>query len=89
MDIPGSLLNDEHKSPAARYGIDRMQLIGMGLPAESIERIYRGLFVHSFGFLEIVNTCLEHSSNSSLMVTKVWKVFSVLLEYCCRTDYLL
>lgn len=21
------------------------------------------------------------------MITSIWKVFAILLEYCCRTDY--
>ena len=21
------------------------------------------------------------------MITNIWKVFAILLEYCCRTDY--
>ena len=87
MDIPGSLLNDDHKSPASRYGIDWMQLLGVGLPTHFVERIYRGLFVHSLGFFEIINKCLEHSPSNSIIVTRLWKVFAVLLEYCCWTDY--
>lgn len=87
MDIPGSLLNDDHKSPSSWYGIDWMQLLGSGLPTQFVERIYWGLFVHSLGFFEIVNKCLEHSTNSSIIVTRIWKVFAVLLEFCCRTDY--
>jgi len=37
MDIPGTLVRDDHKIPAERYGIDRMQLLGAGLSNQLVE----------------------------------------------------
>ena len=52
-----------------------------------VDRIYRALFVYSVGFYELVKKCLEHTEKKYTIVTAIWKVFSILLEYCCRTDY--
>ena len=54
MDIPGAVLHFKSKTPAARYGIDRMQLIGYGISTENVEKLYWSLFVHSMGFWESV-----------------------------------
>jgi len=87
MDIPGTLVKDDRKAPASRYGIDWMQLLGAGLPTLFVERIYRGLFVHSMGFFEILWKILEHSSSNSIIVTSIWRVYAILLEFCCWTEY--
>jgi hypothetical protein len=34
----------------------------------------------------IYNT-LEHASNKYTLMASVWKVFSILLEYCCKSNY--
>jgi hypothetical protein len=87
LDIPGVILKPEHKNPISRYCIDRLELTNAGLPTETIDRIYRALFVYSVGFYELLKKCLEHTNNKYTVVISIWKVFSILLEYCCRTDY--
>ena len=52
-----------------------------------VDRIYRALFVYSVGFYELVEKCLEHTNNKYTIIVAIWKVFAILLEYCCRTDY--
>lgn len=52
-----------------------------------VDRIYRALFVYSVGFYELLKRCLEHSEKKYAIITDLWKVFSILLEYCCRSDY--
>jgi hypothetical protein len=51
------------------------------------DRIYRSLFVYSVGFYELLRKCLEHTEKKYTIITSIWKVYSILLEYCCRTDY--
>jgi hypothetical protein len=54
------------------------------------ERIYRSLFVHSVGFFETISKMLlvNCQPSSYLAVSKaIWKVFSVLLEFACKTEY--
>lgn len=87
LDIPGVILKPEHQNPISRYGIDRLVLFGAGIPSETIDRIYRSLFVYSVGFYELIKTCLQHTEKKYSMITNIWKVFAILLEYCCRTDY--
>lgn len=43
--------------------------------------------MYSVGFYELINNCLEHTNKKYSMITNIWKVFAILLEYCCRTDY--
>ena len=87
LDIPGVILKPEHQNPIKRYGIDRQELMVAGIKGDMVDRIYRALFVYSVGFYELIKKCLEHTNNKYSIVTALWKVFSILLEYCCRTDY--
>ena len=87
LDIPGVILKSEHKNPVARYGIARKDLMDSGLSDEMVDRVYRALFVYSVGFYELVEKCLEHTQNKYTIIVAIWKVFAILLEYCCRTDY--
>ena len=52
-----------------------------------VYRVYRALFVYSVGFYELVRKCLDHTDKKYTIITNIWKVFAILLEYCCRTDY--
>jgi hypothetical protein len=54
-----------------------------------VDRVYRALFVYSVGFYELIKKCLNHTKQEKkyTKITAIWKVFSILLEYCCRTDY--
>jgi len=87
LDIPGVILKPEHKNPISRYGIDRMSFSNAGIPADLVDRVYRALFVYSVGFYELIKKCLQHTDKKYTLITNVWKVFAILLEYCCRTDY--
>lgn len=87
LDIPGVILKPEHKNPISRYGVDRAALTQAGIPTETVDRIYRAFFVYSVGFYELVKKCLEHTQQKYTVIIALWKVFSILLEYCCRTDY--
>ena len=87
LDIPGVILIPEHKEPIARYSIDRVTFGALGIPGEFVDRVYRALFVYSVGFYELIRKILDHAEGKYSLITSVWKVFSILLEYCCRTDY--
>jgi len=52
LDIPSVILKPENKIPITRYGIDRFTLTQGGLSNDSVDRVYRGLFVYSVGFYE-------------------------------------
>ena len=87
LDIPGVIVKPAHKSPLLRYQIDRLLLNNVGVPEPNIDRIYRGLFVYSIGFYEMIHKCLAHAKNKYTLLSAVWKVFSILLEYCCKSNY--
>jgi hypothetical protein len=58
-----------------------------GLSSDEVDRIYRCLFVYSAGFFEMLKKVLDQSENNFSIITQIWKVFQVLLEYSCKTDY--
>ena len=87
LDIPGCILKPENRLPLVRYGIDRASLENAGLPASEVGKLYRSLFVYSIGFYQMILKVLEHTNNKYTIVTGIWKVFAVLLEYCCQLDY--
>ena len=57
------------------------------LEHESIDRIFRGLFVYSVGFYEMLDKALHHAKHKYTLLSSVWKVYSILLEYCCQSNY--
>ena len=80
-------MNSEDQNPMSRYGIDRMLFEKVGIAPDIQDRLYRGLFVYSVGFYEMINKSLSHIPEKFSIITALWKVFTILLEYCCRTDY--
>jgi hypothetical protein len=87
LDIPGMITKPTHKQPLERYSIARLYLHQQGMKVEDIDRIYRGLFVYSLGFYEMIYKCTEHARGKYTLMASIWKVFSILLEYCCKTNY--
>jgi hypothetical protein len=87
MDIPGCVMQPAHREPIARYGIDAKSFNDAQIPEEIQDRIYKSLFVYSVGFYELIKSLLKHNLKRSGVITNIWKVFNILLEYCCRTDY--
>ena len=35
----------------------------------------------------MIRKCLEHCDKKYTVINNIWKVFAILLEYCCTTDY--
>jgi len=59
----------------------------MGLGKNSVERLYKGLFVYSIGFNELVRSITKKANNSFSVICSVWKVYSILLEFWWKSDY--
>ena len=87
LNIPGVILKPEHKNPVSRYGIDRLTLTNAGIPNATVDRVFRCLFVYSVGFYEMIKKLISHCNRKYTIIISIWKVFSVLLEYCCQSDY--
>jgi hypothetical protein len=55
---------------------------------DMVDRIYRGLFVHSVGFFGLIKDATEHMKEGQAATqANIWRVYQVLLEYACKTDY--
>lgn len=87
LDLPEQVIKDGLKAPLVRFGIDRTTLLNAGLQSSEVDRIYKSLFVYSIGFFQLIRKILEHTRNQYTIVTGVWKVYAILLEYCCQFDY--
>ena len=75
-----------------KIGLDRKSLQVAGLSNHTIERVYRALFVYSFGFHEMLDevssNCVKHEKGGSgRLVAKIWEVFNALLEKCEGNGY--
>ena len=87
LEIPGVVSDPENLKPIYSYGIDPHSLMGQGVSKEDITRIYRSLFTYSVGFFEFLKKILSTTMKNYAIITSIWKVYQVLLEYCCKTDY--
>lgn len=87
LEIPGIMLKPSHKAPLHRYGIDRQSLLDSRISYGDTERIYRSLFVYSVGFYEMLHKLFDNCQFKNSMLSKVWKVYALLLEYCCKSNY--
>lgn len=87
LEIPGALAKNEYQQPLSRYGVDRHSLAQAGVSNQDVNRIYKALFVYSLGFYQLINKTMDHIDGKYSYIAGVWKVFSILLEYCCKVDY--
>ena len=87
MEIPGCLLNPDNILPLARYNISKDELVSEGIHTDMVDSIYRALFSHSFGFYQMIENYLKSSKNPDLIKNSLWRVFTILLEYCAKTNY--
>ena len=87
LDVPEKILKAEAKQPLDRFGIDRTSLLNAGIQSSEIDRIYRSLFVYSIGFYQLVRRIIDHTDKKYTIITGLWKVYAILLEYCCQFDY--
>mmetsp|Transcript_27503 Transcript_27503/g.49537 ORF Transcript_27503/g.49537 Transcript_27503/m.49537 type:complete len:1044 (-) Transcript_27503:1687-4818(-) len=87
IELPDELVSSETRQPLIRFGVDRQSLISAGVPSNEVDRIFRALFVYSIGFYQLINKAMEHCAKKNVLVAGIWKVYSILLEYCCYKDY--
>lgn len=52
-----------------------------------IKRVHRGLFVHSMGFYEVIQSACKPCKGTAKLTLGIWTVFSKLLETCQATDH--
>ncbi len=67
------------KGALKRFEIDKNSLLAEGISERSVSRILKSIFVYSIGF----NNLLAELGKDKVKVKKnLWRVFSVLVEYC-------
>lgn len=55
-----------------------------GVDPNDVNRIYNSLFVYSIGFNNLLK---QISKGNKQLVKNIWKVYSLLLEYCAAGSY--
>lgn len=78
---------EPNKSILKTFGIDRETLRNNELEPENINRLYRALYVYSLGFYELIKEPLARCKEKKNISIAVWKVYSILLQYVCKTEY--
>eukprot|EP00347_Sterkiella_histriomuscorum_P014662 403360026 len=88
LGLTNDIIKVEQKKPLNRFNVDRMTLFRSGVSQDQIDRIYRSLFVYSVGFYEMLKSAIGgQCKNRPAIISNFWKVYSILLEYCCKHDY--
>lgn len=87
LKAPGVVLSRGNIPVLERYGVDRKSLNDVGCHKDSVDRLYRALFVYSIGFYQLIRTLVKDATNNFVLVSKIWKVYIILLEYWNKTDY--
>jgi hypothetical protein len=64
-----------------KLSIDENSLIAKGLNPKNISRLYRSLFVFGMGYNEFV---AEMARGNMELTKTLWKIYSVVVEYCSR-----
>lgn len=67
-----------------KYYIDSNSLMSNGVDPADVNRIYNSLFVYSIGFNNLIK---DISRGNRELVKNIWKVYSLLLEYCAAGNY--
>jgi chromosome segregation ATPase len=72
-----------------RLGLSRKGLMQVGLSHDTIERVYRALYVYSQGFHEMLDEVRKSCTKSQgpSVVSKLWETFNALLEQCEDDGY--
>ena len=53
----------------------------------NIDRIYRAMFVYTLGIHELMKNNITGEGINFGVISNFWKVYTLLLEYCCESDY--
>jgi len=87
LNIPGVILSKRHTEILEAYGFDRKTLSLVGVNKENADRLYRAMFVYSQGFYQLIKSIVKDASNDFVLMSSIWKVYLILLEYCNKVDY--
>ena len=86
--VPNIMKKDKLLNPLSRYSIDRYTLINKNLSMDTIDSIYRSLFVHSLGYFGILQDATANLVKDKVDIqTNIWKVFKILLKFANKGTY--
>ena len=71
MLVEAEFTNSDPKtkhSALKKYGVDRKTLRTKGLSQHEVDRVFRCLFVYSFGFYEMLLDILSHSTETNILM---------------------
>ncbi|KAG1659335.1 hypothetical protein FOA52_008389 [Chlamydomonas sp. UWO 241] len=69
------------------YGLTRAELRGAGLSDSSCDRLYRGLYVYTVGFFDIMQDILHHSEFRVEILGNVWRAFLAIAESALKVAF--
>ena len=87
LDIPGSIAMKDTENPLSHFGVDRPSLMQEGVGEEQCARLYSSLFVYSIGFNTMIRDLMVTCTSKYAISSRLWKVFSMLLEFCTVLDH--
>lgn len=88
LNMKGIMKYPVKQKPINRYNSDRMALMKKGLTYEQVDRLYSAMYVHSVGFFQAIKDCTRSArEDKDTIVVNIWRIFQILLEHTCPTDY--
>ncbi len=84
MSRHGVIVKSEKEAPRTeleKLGLHRVELSSLGLSGDEIDRIFRGIFVYSTGFHQIVKDLIYlHGKTGNFVGGKVWCLYTRVME---------
>ena len=63
-------------------------MLNLGIGTKTVDRIYQALYVHSVGMFHLLKEVTGRlKEGKEAVLSDIWRVFQILLEYSCRTEY--
>ena len=57
---PEHITKRDSRMAITRYGMDRFTLLNAGIPNDDITRLYKSLYVHTQGFLNVIKEVTDN-----------------------------
>ena len=77
----------DNQNPLSHFGVDRPSLVSEGVGEDQCDRLYSALFVYSIGFNTMIRDLMVTCKSKYAVASRLWKVFSMLLEFCSVLDH--
>ena len=82
------LIHRTGTDPLTLFEIDRLTITNHGISHENIDRLYRTLYVLTLGCYDTLHYVFGGAGEAKYtLMSRAWKVYETLLQYCCLTDF--